>query len=105
MHRQKKGQSCSATLARAKEKFWIELFTNLKTQKVTNVTSQVVRQIVCTAEDVDLAHFLSRRLRCSAPGEGSFIEMEYSIDAGVRVANETKIDPLPQQVLLAAAAG
>ncbi len=83
----------------------IDDYRALHLVEVLSAIRQAGRQIVCTAEDVDLAHFLSRRLRCSAPGEGSFIEMEYSIDAGVRVANETKIDPLPQQVLLAAAAG
>lgn len=62
-------------------------------------------QIICTVEDQALADLLCRRLRSTNTGQGVLIEMEYLLDKGVIVAQQTPMLSLPEQVLVASKAG
>jgi hypothetical protein len=74
----------------------IDDYRALHLVEVFSAIRQGGQQVICTAEDEELGQFLCRRLRCSELGEGVSVEMEYSLDRGVRIAKETKVYPLPQ---------
>jgi DNA repair exonuclease SbcCD ATPase subunit len=62
-------------------------------------------QVICTVEDQALADLLCRRLRSTHSGEGVLVEMEYLLDEGVVVAQQTPMLSLPEQVLVATKVG
>lgn len=60
------------------------------------------RQIICSVEDRDLADVLCRRLRSSADEPGLLIELEYRKGRGVHISSATEIQPVGENILLAA---
>lgn len=60
------------------------------------------RQIICSVEDRDLADVLCRRLRSSADEPGMLVELEYRKGRGVHISSVTDIEPVGENILLAA---
>jgi chromosome segregation protein len=72
---------------------------------LTEVLSAIRRsghQVICTVEDPDLAHLLSRRLSAGEDGSGVVYSMGYAPGDGVRILHEQRIRPPMRHVLLSA---
>ncbi|HWZ45664.1 MAG TPA: AAA family ATPase [Candidatus Saccharimonadales bacterium] len=59
-------------------------------------------QIICTAEDPDLAELLCRRLRSESGSEGMMVELSYVANMGVTVSKIKEITPFPKTLLMSA---
>jgi chromosome segregation protein len=72
---------------------FVEVFSSIR---------QLGYQVICFAEDPDLAELLCRRLRSGQRGEGLKVELEYESGEGATVRRVTDAPVLPQNLLLTA---
>lgn len=77
----------------------IDDFRALQLTEVLSAIRRSDRQMIVTVEDEALARLLRRRLRSSETEEGQHVQMTYDSRSGVRIEEQTVIEPMPERVL------
>jgi DNA repair exonuclease SbcCD ATPase subunit len=77
----------------------VDDFRALHLAEVLNGIRKQGRQIICSAEDPELARLIARRLRGIRSEAGALVELEYQLGTGVSVERYELMNPVSQRVL------
>lgn len=80
----------------------VDDFRALHLAEVLNGVRKQGRQVICSAEDPELAGLIARRLRGIHGQAGALVELEYEPGKGVRVARYEVLNPIHHRVLQSA---
>lgn len=80
----------------------IDDFRALHLAEVLNGVRKQGRQVICAAEDPELARLIARRLRGIRGEAGALVELAYEPGVGVGVERYEVMGPIPQRVLKSA---